>query len=92
MATGDPEKELLENELLRRTIECLHSFMPDLFMYQDNVGYVQVWKNSGSVFYLECKGVNGEYYANKFFDVSYMFDYCVSYFDALRAGYPLWEV
>lgn len=90
MATEDPEKEPLEKEILSREIKFLQSFMPDVFFYGNGIGYVQAWK-SGSTFCLECKGANGEYFTRKFNGME-MVNICESYFSALRAGYPLWEV
>lgn len=51
---------------------------------------VQAWKGDNN-FWLECKGVNGEYFSNKFTGYD-MVNTCESYFSALRTGYPLWEV
>ena len=86
----NPEKELLEKEILRREIESLQSFVPEVFFYADRIGYVQAWKG-GSNFWLECKGVNGEYFTRKFHGCDVV-NTCESYFSALRTGYPLWEV
>ena len=72
-------------------IRYLHDCTPDAFFYADGVGYVQAWK-SGNVFHLECQGVNGEYYHGKSTGVDKMEAACESYFNALRCGYPLWEV
>ena len=72
-------------------INYLKDCRPDVFYYVDGVGYVQAWK-SGDVYHLECKGVKGEYYQGKFTGVDKMEATCESYFSALRAGYPLWEV
>ena len=72
-------------------IRYLHDLMPDVFLFEDAVGYVQAWK-SGNVFHLECQGVKGEYYNGKFSDVPNIVGICESYFNALRAGYPLLEV
>ena len=85
-----PEKELLEKEILSREIKYLQSFMPDVFFCADGVGYVQAWKYR-SGFWIECKGVNGEYFTHKFHGYD-MVNTCEFYFSALRAGYPLWEV
>lgn len=86
----DTEKELLEKEILSREIKYLRSFVPDVFFCADRIGYVQAWK-SGDIFWLECKGVNGEYFANKFHGDD-MINTCETFFSALRIGYPLWEV
>ena len=80
----------LEKEILRREIKYLQSFTPDVFFFADRVGYVQAWKNVRG-FWLECKGVNGEYFTKKF-DAYDMVNTCKTYFSALRTGYPLWEV
>ena len=90
MATDEPEKELLEKEILRREIKYLRPFTPDVFFCADGIGYVQAWKY-GSIFWVECKGVNGEYF-NKKFNAYDMVNTCETYFSALRTGYPLWEV
>lgn len=90
MATDDLEKELLEKEILRREIKCLQAFIPDVFFCADRIGYVQAWKGNAQ-FWLECKGVNGELFTRKFQGCD-MVSVCESYFNALRAGYPLWEV
>lgn len=47
--------------------------------------------NTRTVFWIECKGVNGEYFTNKFHGDD-MINTCETYFSALRTGYPLWEV
>lgn len=73
----DPEKELLEKEILSREIECLQAFTPEAFFCADRIGYVQA-----------CKGVNGEYFIGKFIGDD-MINTCESYFSALRGGYPL---
>lgn len=86
----DPEKELLEKEILSRQIAFLQAFMPDVFFCADRIGYVQAWKY-GNTFWLECKGVNSEYFTGKFHGDD-MINTAESYFGALRAGYPLWEV
>lgn len=86
----DLEKELFEKEVLSREIKYLQSFMPDVFFFCNGVGYVQAWKGDNS-FWLECKGVNGEYFSNKFTGCD-MVNTCESYFGALRTGYPMWEV
>lgn len=85
--TDDPEKELLEKEILTREIKCLRSFMPDVFFFGNGIGYVQAWK-SGNNFWLECKGVNGEYFARKFHGCD-MVNTCDYYFGALRTGNPM---
>ena len=85
-----PEKELLEKEILAREIECLKAWEPDVFFFADGLGYVQAWKGNAH-FWLECKGVGGEYFTRKFHGCD-MINTCESYFSALRGGYPLWEV
>lgn len=72
-------------------IKYLKDTMPDVFIYADGVGYVQAWK-SGNVYHLECQGVKGEYYHGRFDNALDMSGICESYFNALRCGYPLWEV
>lgn len=86
----DPEKELLEKEILSREIKYLQAFVPDVFFCADKIGYVQAW-NNGSSFWLECKGVNGEYFTRKFYGRD-MINTCELYFGALRTGHPIWEV
>ena len=86
----DSGKELLEKEMLSREIEFLQAFTPEVFFYADSIGYVQAWKSCNN-FWLECKGVNGEYFTHKFHGDD-MVNTCESYFSALRTGYPLWEV
>ena len=86
----DPEKELFEKEKLAREIEYMKAWEPDVFFCADGVGYVQAWKYQNS-FWLECKGVNSEYFTHKFHGCD-MINTCESYFNALRTGYPLWEV
>ena len=83
----DPEKELLEKEILSREIEFLQAFTPEVFFYDYRIGYVQAWK-SGDSFWLECKGGNGEYFTGKFIGDD-MINTCESYFSALRGGYSL---
>lgn len=83
----DFEKELLEKEILSREIEFLQAFTPEVFFCADRIGYVQAWK-FGNSFWLECKGVNGEYFTGKFIGDD-MINTCESYFSALRGGYPL---
>lgn len=72
------------------TEDALQSFMPDVFFFGNGVGYVQAWK-CGNSFWIECKGVNGKYFTRKFHGYD-MVNTCESYFNALRTGYPLWEV
>lgn len=86
----DPEKELFAKEKLAREIEYMKAWDPDVFLFADGVGYVQAWKYQNS-FWIECNGVNGEYFSNKFTDCD-MVNTCEYYFGALRTGYPLWEV
>lgn len=83
----DPEKELLEKEILSREIESLQAFVPEVFLCADGIGYVQAWKSDNN-FRLECKGVNGEYFTGKFIGDD-MLNTCESYFSALCGGYPL---
>ena len=85
-----PEMELLEKEILSREIEFLKAFTPDVFFCANGVGYVKAWKD-GYTFWLECQGVNGECFIHKFHGYD-MVSTCGSYFNALRIGYPLWEV
>lgn len=85
-----PEKELFEKEKLAREIAYMKAWEPDVFLFADGVGYVQSWKHQNS-FWIECKGVNGEYFSNKFTGGD-MANTCESYFNALRTGYPLWDV
>jgi hypothetical protein len=89
-STDDPEKELLEKEILRREIKYLQAFVPDVFFCANKIGYVQAWKH-GNNFWLECKGANGEYFTRKFHGYDVV-NTCETYFSALRTGYPLWEV
>lgn len=89
-STDDPEKELREKEILRREIKYLQAFVPDVFFCANEIGYVQAWKY-GNNFWLECKGVNGEYFTHKFHGYDVV-NTCEAYFSALRMGYPLWEV
>ena len=84
------EKELIENEILRKEIKCLQAFTPDVFFFANGLGYVQAWKGNAH-FWVECKGVNGEYFIHKFHGYD-MVNTCETYFSALRMGYPLWEV
>lgn len=90
-STDDPEKELLETEILRREIKYLQAFTPDVFFCANGVGYVQAW-NGNSHFWVECKGVNGEYFTRKFSGNTNMVSDCGAYFSALCEGHPLWEV
>lgn len=89
-STDGSEKELLEKEILRREIKYLQAFVPDVFFCAARIGYVQAWKY-GNNFWLECKGVNGEYFTCKFHGYDVV-NTCETYFSALRTGYPLWEV
>lgn len=82
MATDD-----LGKEVLRLTIMNLQPITPDVFFCAVGVGYVQAWKRGG-IFWMECKGVNGEYFSGKFIGDD-MINTCESYFSALRGGYPL---
>ena len=85
-----PEKELREKEILRREIKYFQAFVPDVFFCAGRIGYVQAWKY-GDNFWVECKGVNGEYFIRKFHGYD-MVNTCETYFSAVRTGYPLWEV
>lgn len=87
---SDPEKELAAKEKLAQEIEYMKALEPDIFFMADGVGYVQAWRYQNS-FWIECKGVNGEYFSNKFTGCDIV-NTCESYFRALRSGYPLWEV
>lgn len=89
-STDDPEKELPEKEILRREIKYLQAFVPDVFFCANKIGYVQAWKY-GNNFWLECKGVKGEYFTRKFHGYDVV-NTCETYFSALRMGYSLWEV
>ena len=82
-----PVLDDLEKEVLRITIMNLQPITPDVFFCADAVGYVQAWKHGG-IFWMECKGVNGEYFTGKFIGDD-MINTCESYFSALRGGYPL---
>lgn len=84
------EKEFLEEALSHPAIKYLQSRPPDVFFYVDRIGYVQAWKY-GSDFWPECKGVNGEHFTHKFHGDD-MINTCETYFSALRAGDPPWEV
>lgn len=86
----DPEKELFAKEKLAREIEYVKAWEPDVFFFADGIGYVQGWKYR-DIFWLECKGVNGEYFTGKFRGDD-MINTAESYFSALRTGYPLCEV
>lgn len=90
MAMYKSKQELLEKEILRREIKYLQAFVPDVFFCAARIGYVQAWKY-GNNFWLECKGVNGEYFTCKFHGYDVV-NTCETYFSALRTGYPLWEV
>ena len=46
-------------------MKYLQSYQPDVFFFADRIGYVQAWKH-GNIFWLECKGVKGEYFTHKF--------------------------
>lgn len=78
-------------ELDKDILWYLQSIRPDVFLFADGVGYVQAWK-CAKVFWLECKGAHGEYFSQNFSNAADMPNCCESYFNALRAGYPLWEV
>lgn len=86
----DPEKELLEKEVLSREIKYLQSFMPDVFSSATGLATYKPGR-AATVFWIECKGVNCEYFSNKFTGCD-MVNTCESYFSALRTGYPMWEV
>lgn len=90
MASYNSKKEFLEKAPSHLVMKYLQSHQPDVFFCADRIGYVQAWKYGGS-FWLECKGVNGEYFTHKFHGYD-MINTCESYFSALRTGYPLWEV
>ena len=91
MTTRDPEMELLEKEILCEEITFLQAFTPDVFCCANGVGYVQAWKGT-SHFWIECKGVSGEYFTRKFSGITNMVSVCSNYFSALCAGYPLSEM
>lgn len=84
------KKEFLEEALSQPAIKYLQSCQPDVFFFAYRIGYVQAW-NYGRGFWIECKGVNGEYFTHKFHGDD-MINTCETYFSALRTGYPLWEV
>lgn len=84
------KQEFLEKASSHLVMKYLRSYQPDVFFCADRIGYAQAWKY-GNSFWIECKGVNGEYFTHKFSGCD-MISTCESYFSALRAGYPLWEV
>ena len=90
MPLYNSKQEFLEKAPSRLVMKYLQSYQPDVFFCADGVGYVQGWKHCG-IFWLECKGVNGEYFIRKF-QGDDMINTVESYFTALRCGYPLWEV
>ena len=90
MTLYNSKQEFLEKAPSHLVMKYLQSYQPDVFFYANRIGYVQAWKY-GSIFWLECKGVNGEYFTRKFHGYD-MVNTCESYFSALRTGYPLWEV
>lgn len=90
MTLYNPEQECLEKAASRLVMKYLQSYQPDVFFCADRIGYVQAWKY-GNNFWLECKGVNGEYFTHKFHGYD-MVNTCETYFSALRTGYPLWKV
>lgn len=90
MVLYNSKQEFLEKASSHLVMKYLQSYQPDVFFCADRTGYVQAWKY-GNSFWIECKGVNGEYFTHKFSGCD-MINTCESYFNALRAGYPLWEV
>lgn len=90
MALFNSKQEFLENASFILVMKYLQSYQPDVFLFADRIGYVQAWKY-GDSFWVECRGVNGEYFAHKFSDRD-MINTCESYFRALRTGHPLCEV
>lgn len=90
MALFNSKQEFLEKAPFNLVMKYLQSYQPDVFLCADRIGYVQAWKY-GNSFWIECSGVNGEYFTHKFSDDD-MINTCESYFSALRTGYPLWEV
>ena len=87
MALYNSKQEFLENDSSHLVMKYLKSFQPDVFFCADRIGYVQAWKY-GNTFWVECKGVNGEYFTGKFIGDD-MINTCESYFSALRGGYSL---
>lgn len=87
MALYNSKQEFLENDSSDLVMKYLKSFQPDVFFCADRIGYVQAWKY-GNKFWVECKGVNGEYFTGKFIGDD-MINTCESYFSALRGGYSL---
>ena len=79
------EKELFEKEKLALEIKYMKAWQPDVFfsllmgLAMCNLG------NTRTVFWIECKGVNGEYFSNKYTGCD-MVNTCESYFSALRTG------
>lgn len=90
MALYNSKQEFLEKASSHLVFKYLQSYQPDVFFCADRIGYVQAWKY-GNNFWLECKGVNGEYFTRKFYGYD-MVNTCETYFSALRTGYPLWKV
>lgn len=90
MAMYKSKQEFLEKAPACLVMKYLQSYQPDVFFCADRIGYVQAWKY-GNIFWLECKGVNGEYFTHKFSGYD-MINTCETYFSALRTGYPLCEV
>ena len=90
MALYNSKQEFLEGVEPRLVMKYLQSTQPNVFFFADGIGYVQGWKYS-NIFWLECKGVNGEYFTGKFRGDD-MINTAESYFSALPTSYPLWEV
>lgn len=90
MALYKSKQEFLEKAPSHLVMKYLHSYPPDVFFYAARIGYVQAWVY-GNSFWLECKGVNGEYFTRKVHGYDAV-NTCETYFNTLRAGYPLWEV
>lgn len=90
MALYNSKQEFLEKASSRLVMKYLQSYQPDVFLCADRIGYVQAWEY-GDIFWLDCNGVNGEHFTGQFQGVD-MINTAESYFSALRAGYPLWEV
>lgn len=90
MALYNSKQEFLEKAPSHLVMKYLQSYQPDVFLCADRIGYVQAWEY-GNIFWLYCNGVNGESFTGKFQGVD-MISTAESYFSALRAGYPLWDV
>jgi len=76
---------------LYREIEYLQGFLPTVWLYDESIGYVQLWQYNNTA-WVDALGVNGDRRRDKFFDVSIAKKYAHYLFVSMLEGRSLSEV